>query len=545
MDIRLILAVVITVVLLGALWFVLQRRKRQAAERDISAQQQEEQSDRIASERLQKLAAAHREMPQDDGDDEARDEEEFLNEPEDGSIGDTATGDMHRAEILEMETAETAAPSGPDEGWAAILSPTVPIARVGLRRSWLGGRPHLPPGTPWPEHEGVRLIFYAGIDLSELPPAVWGGRGPRDGWLILFLNPVTNEPHCLHVNSIGSGEGERSNTLPADYAFFGPYGGLGQDGTGDAPIPRGFAEWPVAVEARRDTAEPNPDQPAQDTLTSAAIPNYDFADPALHPVDEAATLAMLDAIMADFARLRETRYADVEEEVEESGARVETLRRELAAVLEAEVPDQNEASDLRQKLAQAETSHNALVGEVDANMAAQTHLAQIVDMVRDHAGKNGLNPADIAQIMQGLAEVPVAWRERTADAGEETFVLNERPITQIAIGDQHPGVSMIAVAAEHAKHAYTRCPEIFSPDREAVWARIFASLSAAVGKIGGMPHGNVEGFDPDEDILLLELESSPLVGWKFANAGRLSFVLGKSDLEQGAFDRLRASVSGT
>ena len=32
MDIRLILAVVITVVLLGALWFVLQRRKRQAAE---------------------------------------------------------------------------------------------------------------------------------------------------------------------------------------------------------------------------------------------------------------------------------------------------------------------------------------------------------------------------------------------------------------------------------------------------------------------------------------------------------------------------------
>lgn len=71
---------------------------------------------------------------------------------------------------------------------AARLDPLVPIPDGHLLRSWIGGNPRLPDPFVWPERGGVPYYFLAQVDCSELPEDLWGGRGPRSGWLAFFCS---------------------------------------------------------------------------------------------------------------------------------------------------------------------------------------------------------------------------------------------------------------------------------------------------------------------------------------------------------------------
>ncbi len=56
-------------------------------------------------------------------------------------------------------------------------------------RSWLGGNPKVPAGTPWPRNsKGVPLQFIAQVACEDFPAALWNGLGPRTGSLLLFAN---------------------------------------------------------------------------------------------------------------------------------------------------------------------------------------------------------------------------------------------------------------------------------------------------------------------------------------------------------------------
>jgi len=103
--------------------------------------------------------------------------------------------------------------ANPVEGYSPLPIPPQPPARVSetisvvLRRqipvrfdeapaSWLGGLPMMPDDVEWPRGvnsekpaEGARpLHFVAQIACADLPPELWGGLGPRQGWLLFFLN---------------------------------------------------------------------------------------------------------------------------------------------------------------------------------------------------------------------------------------------------------------------------------------------------------------------------------------------------------------------
>ncbi|MDB2406998.1 YwqG family protein [Jannaschia sp.] len=55
--------------------------------------------------------------------------------------------------------------------------------------SWAGGNPDLPHDEPWPHFDDQPLSFLVRIDCRDLPVDVWGGVGPRTGWLSLFMDP--------------------------------------------------------------------------------------------------------------------------------------------------------------------------------------------------------------------------------------------------------------------------------------------------------------------------------------------------------------------
>src|ERR1044072_7773088 len=69
----------------------------------------------------------------------------------------------------------------------ARLRPIVPLAAEENYRSWLGGCPHLPDPFRGPQRDRKPLHFLGQIDCAALPRDIWGGLGPRTGWLAFFV----------------------------------------------------------------------------------------------------------------------------------------------------------------------------------------------------------------------------------------------------------------------------------------------------------------------------------------------------------------------
>jgi hypothetical protein len=99
-------------------------------------------------------------------------------------IKDMADYNLNLIDIAQSEETTDA----PHFKVAARLEPIVPIPDGHMLRSWIGGNPRLPDPFVWPERGGVPYYFLAQVDCSELPEDLWGGRGPRTGWLAFFCS---------------------------------------------------------------------------------------------------------------------------------------------------------------------------------------------------------------------------------------------------------------------------------------------------------------------------------------------------------------------
>ncbi len=73
---------------------------------------------------------------------------------------------------------------------SAVLRRQVPIRFDEPARSWLGGLPQMPDDIVWPRGSTGNwpLHFAAQICCADLPESLWQGQGPREGWLLLFIN---------------------------------------------------------------------------------------------------------------------------------------------------------------------------------------------------------------------------------------------------------------------------------------------------------------------------------------------------------------------
>jgi uncharacterized protein YwqG len=75
------------------------------------------------------------------------------------------------------------------ESISVVMRRQVPIRFDEEARSWIGGLPRMPVGTEWPRAKPKKpLHFVAQINCADLPPELWGGLGPREGWLLLFAD---------------------------------------------------------------------------------------------------------------------------------------------------------------------------------------------------------------------------------------------------------------------------------------------------------------------------------------------------------------------
>ena len=169
----------------------------------------------------------------------------------------------------------------------ARLRLVVPLAAADDSRSWLGGYPHLPDPFSWPQRNGKSLHFLGQIDCAALPRGIWGGLGPKTGWLAFFVGMA--EGICaevVHAPQLGP-----KRTPPTKSRFYFLPSMLGA-------VPEVYDEipqWPVDVVAHTDGET----DPYQSIVNNPALhPKIDLAQAQFQPYDWDTFLALLKAAKA-------------------------------------------------------------------------------------------------------------------------------------------------------------------------------------------------------------------------------------------------------
>lgn len=137
------------------------------------------------------------------------------------------------------------------------LEPHIPEDGPEAIRSWFGGKPQMPAETPWPKDEAGRpCLFLAQICCADLPPDLWGGVGPIDGWLLFFIAAQAFEPKVIHISELGP---ERHEDCGLDRTHW-EWNTRGDHETG-TPRFRKFPVRPVAQTMPSELALPKCEQP--------------------------------------------------------------------------------------------------------------------------------------------------------------------------------------------------------------------------------------------------------------------------------------------
>jgi len=220
-------------------------------------------------------------------------------------------------------------PAGISESVSMILRRQIP-PRFEAPRSWLGGLPMLPDHVEWPrsvssEHpeKGQRpLHFVAQIACADLPGELWGGLGPREGWLLLFVDPNEGVPEgpdpfrVLHVDTLGS---ERQPPADLGPVHDGMYTGPSYDYCRTIDdVPKLWRRWPVDLVAVPNTIarEGNRTIVAPDNFAEILYAGQPVAPERQRPSDPEpftwrGALYVLDSIERSFAKpLEELRIPD-------------------------------------------------------------------------------------------------------------------------------------------------------------------------------------------------------------------------------------------
>jgi len=153
----------------------------------------------------------------------------------------------------------TADPGAISETVSVVLRRQIPPRFDEPLRSWLGGLPCMPEAVDWPRSisseypdRGERpLHFVAQICCADLPQELWGGLGPREGWLLLFVDPNQGCPggddalQVIHTLELGAERAPPSDLGPVhDDVYTGPdYSYLLPGET----VPNVWRRWPVDI----------------------------------------------------------------------------------------------------------------------------------------------------------------------------------------------------------------------------------------------------------------------------------------------------------
>lgn len=496
--------------------------------------------------------------------------------------------------------------SGGGETKSVILLRQVPIRYDDPARSWLGGLPRMPDDIEWPRTEaGAPLQFVAQVCCADLPKEMWGGIGPREGWLLLFVDCYSMEAdnhsgnvQVLHIRKLGP---ERDS--PEDMGTY-------RNAMGDfidyhtpvirPGIPKMWRRWPVDVVVQ-DVPEPEEYNGEMVWAPKPVDPEKLYGGPVkreylrlpmtaeTRPLTRRGVLLLLDGLVKRMnTDLRAARKGAAEAEApalpEGFVAGVLTkAQAEMAKVAEELVKNEARVAEVREKqpadiaevLARSEdwiTQQRGQIVYYEANLADLAPYAVpggdarlVAEVERARQAHHTWVLAQERLIVEVRAEVvgqdldaALTDAEWTAIRARLTAARTVRWYVDIRsqsarrsendLLSRHPNAMEFALREDvldlYARDAAGR--DMIPPDLLSALLPLLRDIGCgqAPHRMGG-PHDVVQGPDsPGEMKLLFQIYSDYPMGWMWGDVGALFVQIRARDLKAGLFDAIEARLDG-
>ncbi len=152
---------------------------------------------------------------------------------------------------------------------SVVLRPQVPIRFDETPRSWLGGLPHMPDSIVWPRGgaNSLPMHFAAQICCADLPQELWCGHGPREGWLLLFIDGYRMGNYdgfdgdypdgwskVIHIDELGPERSPPDDILGVSDPHYA--GADYDDALDETDIPTIWRKWPIDIVPQKIELEP-------------------------------------------------------------------------------------------------------------------------------------------------------------------------------------------------------------------------------------------------------------------------------------------------
>ncbi|MBB99027.1 MAG: hypothetical protein CML67_05765 [Rhodobacteraceae bacterium] len=372
---------------------------------------------------------------------------------------------------------------------------------------WFGGAPKLPAKTKWPHIDDEPLRFLCQIDLSKLPRRLWGGVGPRHGWLAFFVHPIDYRPHILHVMEPLS---ERDGPGQSDAGWFRRWSPEAQIEDPLSP------KWPFYITERSEGRVVSQEDAREELYGPSLLFKADFADlsrPEIHPFDE-VTLNLLVSSLEEYLQAKQRQ---IERFISDK-----KLHAKDAAEL-ARLADLNSASIGRFEVVKAQmyARDERLRSDEDLCLLEEIHELPISQIIYRKNDEDGFADLDISIRRLGdrpdRGAGPLWWFELYA-----------------------------SVLYQRALSAYSRDPErLPSPLRHHMEQTWILEADRSRAAMAHSPEGHIyTPYGPaTPNEVLLELPSNPLTRWIWGDCYSIVFVISRKDLAKGKFNRVTFDIT--
>ncbi|MBA4009927.1 MAG: hypothetical protein C0486_14245 [Erythrobacter sp.] len=489
-----------------------------------------------------------------------------------------------------------------NENVTAVLKRQIPL-RDEPPRSWIGGLPMLPDAIEWPRQSSraypdkgaIPLNFIAQIACADLPADLWGGLGPRHGWLVFFAPRPADGPRgdyspmrVLHTAELG-----RERPAPADKQQVAET--RYTEGYHPGPLYRRCPVDIVCMDndpvhpidlpfAGEETGSPMPPNLAQVLYGDAPVgPSY--WNPEGRPFNRAALALMLTRAIEDRERQREKdqwtaeyRRKQAEEraakgeppepqrgpgfDAEAAARALEALREEEAKL--AETPEGLDAERAARRTAyvarrSAEIAdQRACLGQFGAPFDSTAFANFLEQQEAARAAWLAAQEAVMRELLTEQARWPqhaliddAAWEalDGVFSRGHDRWFLGRvvgvhvpcpewSTLTLWDLVKRHAGGANAAVARD----LYFAGPEtratLPSDLREGVEASARAIRHDRPHRMGGYHQPVQETFARPGKVMLLQMPNDDTTGMRWGDSGALFAWIGIEDLARGDFSRV-------
>lgn len=464
----------------------------------------------------------------------------------------------HEAETYRQEEApeETAAdlPLGPiSESISVVLRRQVPLGEEAAR-SWFGGLPMLPDDVEWPrgvnpEHPdkgAVPLHFVAQICCADLPAELWGGLGPREGWLLLFVNGNTcfnDDPETwrlLHTTEPG-----QLRQPPADIGVI--QDGVYTGGSAWTQSKSSYPHWPldlvsVANNLRHENGRswPTPDDFEKILYPGKRVQHDRHKLPRVAPYSRRVLQQGLKEVIATLSKAQAFRPVG-ETVVTELGrsANMDLVRAEAARQSDGRLAALLSECRDAQALADRATADNDAMNEWRREVV--TWLEEWQAAIKPGTLDDPLSQAD----RQRIELVEGAPPQGRWVIGSEGGIGDMPRYTGLRWSEQSLNKLLTEawskagqeLMLEHYLDPARRylLPDVQLPGFEAYWRSLRQNRPHRMGGYhDGVQSDAVEG--PQENLLLLQLASDDAAEFCWGDAGAVYVFVPAADLAENRFD---------